>query len=43
MHKLDIEKCSNSYIRKWNVAASEIFKKTGKEVLSDIRLFFQRV
>jgi len=42
-YKLEVEKCSNSYIRKWNIDATDMYKKANTEKLSDIRMFFNRV
>ena len=39
---LDIRKCTNSYIRRWNTAAQEFFKKASNEDVSNIRKYFER-
>ena len=42
IYDIDVENCSNSYIRKWNMDALEMHKKTRTEVLRDIHTYFQR-
>ena len=42
-YAIEVDKCSNSYIRKWNVNVLEIYKKAEKEEVSDIILFFNRI
>ena len=42
IYNIDTEKCSTSYIRKWNIEALELYKKSKVEKISDIRLFFTR-
>ena len=37
---LNLENCSSSYIKKWNITTIDIMKRTKKEVVSDIRNFF---
>ena len=39
-YPLDISKCTNSYIRRWNIAAQELCKRVSNEVVSDIRQYF---
>ena len=41
-YPLDISRCTNSYIRRWNLAAHEFYKKAKDEVVSDIRNYFNR-
>jgi len=43
IQKIDTEKCSSGYIRQWNMAAMDMYKKTDKENLGDIRSFFTRI
>ena len=41
--QIDTEKCSSGYIRQWNISTMEMYKKTDKENLGDIRSFFKRI
>jgi len=41
-YEINVDQCSTSYIRKWNIDASEMYKKASTERLSDIRMFFRR-
>ena len=41
-YSLDISKCVNSYIRRWNITAQDLCKKALNEVTRDIRNFFAR-
>ena len=41
-YSLDISKCVNSYIRRWNITAQDLCKKALNEVTRDIRNYFAR-
>ena len=41
-YEITVKKCSNSYIRKWNMDAIDMYKKAENEESRDIRLFFSR-
>ena len=41
-YPIEVETCKNSYIRRWNLAARTMYKEANKEVLQDIRMYFQR-
>ena len=36
---IDIETCTNNYIRRWNLAIYEMHKKVKNEVVNNIRLY----
>ena len=40
VQRLNLENCSSSYIKKWNITTMDMIKRTKKEVVSDIRIFF---
>jgi len=39
-YPLDISKCTNSYIRRWNLVAHKFYKKATNEVVNDIQKYF---
>ena len=41
-YEINAEKCTNSYIRTWNMKAMAMYKKVQNEESRDIRLFFGR-
>ena len=43
VQKIDTDKCSSGYIRHWNISTMEMYKKSDKESLGDIRSFFKRI
>ena len=42
VHTIDVKLCSNSYIKKWNIDAHEMCKKSRNEANCNIRMYFQR-
>jgi len=39
--ELDVDRCSSSYIRMWNIGAMELMRKVPEERMQDVRMFFR--
>jgi len=40
--ELDVSRCSSSYIRMWNMGATELMRRVPEERMQDIRMFFRQ-
>ena len=40
--ELNVSRCSSSYIRMWNMGATELMRRVPEERMQDIRMFFRQ-